>query len=337
MGISKEQALEMLRSDDLLGIGREADAVRKRLHPSDVVTYQIDRNVNYTNFCTEYCTFCAFYRPMGSPEGYIQPLDSIFEKIDETLALGGTGVLMQGGLHPDLKIEYYEELLSSIKRRYPRLHLHCFSAPEILNIAEVSGLTLRDTIARLMSAGLDSIPGGGAEILDDEVRRRIARLKCTTEEWLAVHRTAHALGLRTTATMMFGCGETFEHRVNHFEHIRRLQEETGGFTAFIPWVFQRANTSLGNFIKEEATAVDYLKSLVVDAGIQDLPDRVALRRQRCGQHSDRGERRARRGRDAHHQRRATPPSHSRRGFPSCETRHTLPYLLSKLNSVTGRF
>jgi cyclic dehypoxanthinyl futalosine synthase len=263
MGIRKEQALEMLRSDDLLGIGREADAVRKRLHPSDVVTYQIDRNINYTNFCTEYCTFCAFYRPLGSPEGYIQPLDSIFRKIDETLALGGTGVLMQGGLHPDLKIDYYEDLLSSIKRRYPQLHLHCFSAPEILNIAAVSGLTLRDTLARLMDAGLDSIPGGGAEILDDEVRRRIARLKCTKDEWLAVHRTAHALGVRTTATMMFGCGETFEHRVNHFEHLRQLQEETGGFTAFIPWVFQRANTSLGNFIKEEATAVDYLKTLAV--------------------------------------------------------------------------
>jgi cyclic dehypoxanthinyl futalosine synthase len=263
MGISKEQALEMLRSDDLLGIGREADAVRRRLHPSNVVTYQIDRNINYTNFCTEYCSFCAFYRPMGSPEGYIQPLDSIFEKIDETLALGGTGVLMQGGLHPDLKIDYYENLLASIKRRYPRLHLHCFSAPEVLNIAEVSGLTLRDAIARLMEAGLDSIPGGGAEILDDEVRRRIARLKCTTEEWLAVHRTAHGLGLRTTATMMFGCGEALEHRVNHLERIRQLQEETGGFTAFIPWIFQRANTSLGNFIKEEATAVDYLKTLAV--------------------------------------------------------------------------
>jgi cyclic dehypoxanthinyl futalosine synthase len=263
MGISQAQALEMLRSDDLLGIGREADAVRKRLHPSDVVTYQIDRNVNYTNFCTEYCSFCAFYRPVGSPEGYIQPLDSIFQKIDETLALGGTGVLMQGGLHPDLKIDYYENLLSSIKRRYPKLHLHCFSAPEVLNIAEVSGLTLRDAIARLMEAGLDSIPGGGAEILDDEVRRRIARLKCTTEEWLAVHRTAHGLGLRTTATMMFGCGETLAHRVNHCERIRQLQEETGGFTAFIPWIFQRANTSLGNFIKEEATAVDYLKTLAV--------------------------------------------------------------------------
>jgi cyclic dehypoxanthinyl futalosine synthase len=191
MGISKEQALDMLRSDDLLGVGAEADAVRKRLHPGNVVTYQIDRNINYTNICTEYCSFCAFYRPVGSPEGYIQPLGSIFQKIEETIALGGTGVLMQGGLHPDLKIDYYENLLRSIKQCFPEIHLHCFSAPEVLNIAEVSGLPLRETLVRLMDAGLDSIPGGGAEILDDEVRRRIASLKCTTEEWLLVHRTAH--------------------------------------------------------------------------------------------------------------------------------------------------
>lgn len=263
MALTNSQALDMLRSGDLLGVGMEADALRTRLHPEKVVTYIIDRNINYTNFCTEYCTFCAFYRPLDSPEGYIQPLESIYRKIDETLALGGTGVLMQGGLHPGLKIDYYENLLSSIKRRYPQIHLHCFSAPEVLNIAEVSGLSLRDAIARLMDSGLDSIPGGGAEILDDEVRRRIARLKCTTEEWLAVHRTAHELGLHTTATMMFGCGETLAHRVKHFERIRRLQEETGGFTAFIPWMFQREHTSLGNFIKEEATAVDYLKTLAV--------------------------------------------------------------------------
>ena len=253
----------MLKSDDLLGIGFEADAVRKRLHPEGVVTYIVDRNINYTNVCTEYCSFCAFYRPVGSPEGYIQPLESIFEKIDETLALGGTGILMQGGLHPDLKIDYYQNLLSSIRRRYPLLHLHCFSAPEILNIAEVSGMNVRDAIMRLMDAGLDSIPGGGAEILDDEVRQRIARLKCTTAEWLLVHRTAHQLGMRTTATMMFGCGETLEHRINHLARIRQLQEETGGFTAFIPWLFQRENTSLGNFVKEEASAVDYLKTLAV--------------------------------------------------------------------------
>ena len=263
MALTPAQALDMLKSDDLLGIGFEADAVRKRLHPEGVVTYIVDRNINYTNVCTEYCSFCAFYRPVGSPEGYIQPLESIFEKIDETLALGGTGILMQGGLHPDLKIDYYQNLLSSIRRRYPLLHLHCFSAPEILNIAEVSGMNVRDAIMRLMDAGLDSIPGGGAEILDDEVRQRIARLKCTTAEWLLVHRTAHQLGMRTTATMMFGCGERLEHRINHFARVRQLQEETGGFTAFIPWLFQRENTSLGNFVKEEASAVDYLKTLAV--------------------------------------------------------------------------
>jgi len=253
----------MLRSDDLIGLGMEADSVRRRLHPGNVITYQIDRNVNYTNICTEYCSFCAFYRPVGSPEGYVQPLESIYQKIEETLALGGTGVLMQGGLHPDLKLDYYEDLLRNIKQRYPRIHLHCLSAPEVLNIAEICGTTVREVIARLMDAGLDSIPGAGAEILDDEVRFRIARLKCRTDEWLDVHRTAHQLGMRTTATMMFGCGETIEHRVNHLERIRNLQEETGGFTAFIPWFFQRENTSLGRFVKEEITAVDYLKTLAV--------------------------------------------------------------------------
>ena len=263
MSISQSQALEMLRSDDLIGLGMEADSVRRRLHPGNVITYQIDRNVNYTNICTEYCSFCAFYRPVGSPEGYVQPLESIYQKIEETLALGGTGVLMQGGLHPDLKLDYYEDLLRNIKQRYPRIHLHCLSAPEVLNIAEICGTTVREVIARLMDAGLDSIPGAGAEILDDEVRFRIARLKCRTDEWLDVHRTAHQLGMRTTATMMFGCGETIEHRVNHLERIRNLQEETGGFTAFIPWFFQRENTSLGRFVKEEITAVDYLKTLAV--------------------------------------------------------------------------
>ncbi|MGH9406358.1 MAG: cyclic dehypoxanthinyl futalosine synthase [Terriglobia bacterium] len=263
MRVTFPQAVEMLRSDDLIGIGREADSVRRQLHPGGVITYQVDRNINYTNFCTEYCSFCAFYRPAGSPEGYVQPLESIFRKIDETLALGGTGILMQGGLHPDLKMDYYTNLLSSIRRRYPGVHLHCFSAPEILNIAEICEMSVRDVIARLVDAGLDSIPGAGAEILDDEVRRRIARLKCSTAEWLAVHRTAHELGLRTTATMMFGVGESLEHRVRHLEQIRRLQDETGGFTAFIPWFFQRENTSLGRFVKDEATAVDYLKTLAV--------------------------------------------------------------------------
>ncbi|MGD0922567.1 MAG: cyclic dehypoxanthinyl futalosine synthase [Terriglobia bacterium] len=263
MGLTNAQALDLLRSDDLIGLGSEADALRQRLHPGNVVTYIVDRNINYTNVCTEYCSFCAFYRPVGSPEGYVEPLESICQKIDETLALGGTGILLQGGLHPDLKIGYYENLLAGLKQRYPQIHLHCFSAPEILNIAEVSELSLRETLLRLMDAGLDSIPGGGAEILDDEVRHRIARLKCSTEEWLSVHRTAHQLGLRTTATMMFGCGETLQHRINHLERVRQLQEETGGFTAFIPWMFQPAHTSLGNSVKEQTTAVDYLRTLAV--------------------------------------------------------------------------
>ncbi|MDQ6675830.1 MAG: dehypoxanthine futalosine cyclase [Acidobacteriota bacterium] len=260
--LSRAEAMERFESDDLIGIGLEADAVRRKLHPEGVASYIIDRNINYTNFCTEYCSFCAFYRPMGSKEGYVLPEELIFSKIQETLDLGGTGILMQGGLHPELKIDWYENLLCGIKKRFT-IHTHCFSAPEITNIAEVSGLTLRDTIARLRDAGLDSIPGGGAEILDDAVRYRISRLKCGTAEWIDVHRTAHSLGMRTTATMMFGCGETLEQRVNHLEIVRQIQEDTGGFTAFIPWSFQRENTSLGRFVKEEATAVEYLKTLAV--------------------------------------------------------------------------
>ena len=262
MGLTKEQALELFQSDDLLGIGMAAHQVRKKKNDPRIVTYQIDRNINYTNFCTEYCSFCAFYRPLGSREGYLLPFETICQKIDEMVELGGTGILLQGGLHPDLKIDYYETLLRSLKGRYPRVHLHCFSAPEILCIAEVSHLSLRDTIARLMSAGLGSIPGGGAEILDDEVRRRISRLKCTSDEWEEVHRTAHALGLRTTATMMFGCGEEFRHRVNHLERLRRIQEDTGGFTAFIPWMFAAENTALGKKV-QETTAADYLKTLAI--------------------------------------------------------------------------
>jgi cyclic dehypoxanthinyl futalosine synthase len=262
--ITREQARDWFASDDLIGLGMAADAVRKAWHPENVVSYIIDRNINYTNFCTEYCTFCNFYRPMNSPEGYILPKEVIFAKIQETIDLGGTGVLMQGGLHSELKIDYYEDLCRAIKDKFgDRIWLHFLSAPEILNIAQISGLSIRDTIARLRDAGLQSIPGAGAEILDDEVRRRIARLKCSTGEWLEVHRTAHQLGLNTTATMMFGTGETIEHRLNHLEHIRRLQEETGGFTAFIPWSFQREGTSLGRFVKEEATAVEFLKMLAI--------------------------------------------------------------------------
>jgi cyclic dehypoxanthinyl futalosine synthase len=266
MSLTKAQALEMFESSDLIGIGMEADQVRRKIHPEGVVTYIIDRNINYTNFCTEYCTFCAFYRPLKgklAKEGYILDFDTIYKKIEETVELGGTGVLMQGGLHPDLKIEWHEQLLRGIKQRFPKVHLHCYSASEILAIAEYSSLSLEDTIKRLRDAGLDSIPGGGAEILDDEVRFKIARLKCMTQDWLSVHRTAHKLGMRTTATMMFGVGESFEHRINHFQHIYDLQEETGGFTAFIPWTFQPKHTALGGRGWDEATSVEYLKTLAI--------------------------------------------------------------------------
>ena len=266
MSLTREEALDLFRSDDLIGIGMAADAVRRKLHPEGVVTYVIDRNINYTNLCTEYCTFCAFYAPVKGPgraKGYVLDYEVIYDKIRETVELGGTGVLMQGGLNPDLPLEWYEKLMGGIKQRFPRMHLHCFSASEILFFAELSGLSLRDTIARLRDAGLDSIPGGGAEILDDEVRYKVARLKCLTEDWLRVHRTAHQLGMRTTATMMFGCGEKLEHRVNHFQHVYDLQEETGGFTAFIPWTFQPQNTALGGRGWDEATSVEYLKTLAI--------------------------------------------------------------------------
>ncbi|HEY3741975.1 MAG TPA: cyclic dehypoxanthinyl futalosine synthase [Bryobacteraceae bacterium] len=260
--MTREEAIDLFNSNDLIGMGMAADAVRRKKHPHNIVTYIIDRNINYTNVCTEYCSFCAFYRPAGHKESYLHPKEVIFAKIQETLDLGGTGILMQGGLHPDLKIEWYEDLLRSIKSRY-NIWTHCFSAPEITNIAELSGISIRETLQRLKDAGLDSLPGGGAEVLDDQVRHRISRLKCTVNDWVQVHRDAHAVGLRSTATMMFGTGETIEQRMNHFDLVRQIQQDTGGFTAFIPWFFQRENTSLGRFVKEEATAVEYLKMLAL--------------------------------------------------------------------------
>ncbi len=260
--MTRAEAIDLYNNSDFLEIGMAADAVRRKLHPDGIVSYIIDRNINYTNFCTEYCSFCAFYRPLGHSEGYVHPKEVIFAKIQETIDLGGTGILMQGGLHPELKIEWYEDLLRSIKARF-NIWCHCFSAPEIVNIAKVSGLSLYDTLSRLRDAGLDSLPGGGAEILDDEVRHRISRLKSSVSDWIDVHRTCHAVGLRSTATMMFGTGETIEQRMNHFDIVRQIQEDTGGFTAFIPWSFQRENTSLGRFVKEEATAVEYLKMLAL--------------------------------------------------------------------------
>jgi cyclic dehypoxanthinyl futalosine synthase len=273
MSLTIEEALDLFASDDLIGIGMAATAVRNKKNDPHVATYQIDRNINYTNFCTEYCSFCAFYRPLGAKDGYLLSFETIYQKIEEMLELGGTGVLLQGGLHPDLRVEYYESLLRSLKQKYPQVHLHCFSAPEILCIAEVSGLSVRDTIARLQDAGLDSIPGGGAEILDDEIRARISRLKCTSDEWENMHRAAHSLGMRTTATMMFGCGEEPRHRANHLARVRRIQEETGGFTAFIPWIFAPENTPLGKKVPE-ATAVDYLKTLAISRLFLDNIDHI---------------------------------------------------------------
>jgi cyclic dehypoxanthinyl futalosine synthase len=252
----------LLESDDFVRIGLAADEIRKRWHADGIVTYIIDRNINYTNVCNVVCTFCAFYRRPGHAETYVHSLDEIRGKIDETIALGGTGVLMQGGLHPDFGIEWYEDLLRTLHAAYPNFQLHCFSPPEIHNIHLISGLDYETIMARLKAAGLNSLPGGGGEILDDEVRKRVST-KCTTAEWLDVMRAAHRVGLRTTATMMFGIGDSVVHRVRHLERIRDLQDETGGFTAFIPWTFQRENTALGRRIKEEPTGIDYLKMLSV--------------------------------------------------------------------------
>ena len=260
--LTTDDCTALLESDDFVRIGLAADELRQRFHPSGIVTYIIDRNINYTNVCNVVCTFCAFYRRPGKPDTYVQTIEQISEKIDETIALGGTGVLMQGGLHPDYGIEWYEDLLRTLHARYPVFQLHCFSPPEIHNIHLISGLSYEEILTRLKAAGLYSMPGGGAEILDDEVRKRVST-KCTTDEWLGVMRAVHKVGLRSTATMMFGIGDTVVHRVRHLERIRDLQDETGGFTAFIPWTFQRENTALGRRIKEELTGIDYLKMLAV--------------------------------------------------------------------------
>ena len=260
--LTAEECAALLDSDDIARMGVAADEVRRRRHPEGVVTYIIDRNVNYTNVCNVVCTFCAFYRRPGKPDTYVKTFEEICEKIDETIALGGTGVLMQGGLHPDFRLEWYEDLLRALRAKYPDFQLHCFSPPEIHNIHLISKLSYEEIMARLKEAGLYSMPGGGAEILDDEVRKRVST-KCTTDEWLGVMRATHRAGLRSTATMMFGIGDSNVHRVRHLQRIRDLQDETGGFTAFIPWTFQRENTALGRRIKDEPTGVDYLKVLAV--------------------------------------------------------------------------
>ena len=260
--LTSEDCTALLESRDFVRIGAAADEIRQRKNPGDVVTYIIDRNINYTNVCNVVCTFCAFYRRPGKPDTYVHSIEEIEKRIDETIALGGTGVLMQGGLHPDFNIEWYEDLLRTLHAKYPTFQLHCFSPPEIHNISLISGLDYVTIMQRLKNAGLNSMPGGGGEILDDEVRARVST-KCTTQEWLDVMRAVHKVGLISTATMMFGIGDSVVHRVRHLQRIRDLQDETGGFTAFIPWTFQRENTALGRKITKEPTGIDYLKMLAV--------------------------------------------------------------------------
>ncbi len=266
--LRREEGLVLFREATLLELGSAADAVRRRIHPAETATFQIDRNINYTNVCIYRCTFCAFYRRAGDPEAYVLPLGEIGRKVEETLALGGTGVLLQGGVHADLPFSFYEELLGFLRERYPRVHRHAFSAPEIYFLAKKERIPVAAALRRLAGAGLMSVPGGGAEILDDEVRKRIwALTKSPTDRWAEVHREAHRLGMPTTATMMFGVGESYEERLNHFEVVRRLQDESlaeGGqsFTAFIPWTFQEENTPLDGAV-ETAGGYDYLRTLAL--------------------------------------------------------------------------
>lgn len=280
--IDRTTALELLKNSDLLAIGETADNIRKNLHPEGIVTFIVDRNINYTNVCINKCRFCAFYRDIESPDAYLLSKDDIFTKIEETILLGGSQILLQGGIHPQLDLDYYCDLLKSIKDRY-LINVHGFSPPEIAYLAEKNNLSIRDVLIILKKAGLDSIPGGGAEILSDRVREIISPMKIKSSVWLKVMEEAHLIGMRTTATMMFGSVENNEDIIEHLDSIRNLQDKTGGFTAFIPWSFQPGNTELSveekkirniekktsellsfqTFKLNIATAVDYLRVLAV--------------------------------------------------------------------------
>ncbi|MFZ6017945.1 MAG: cyclic dehypoxanthinyl futalosine synthase [Nitrospirota bacterium] len=263
--LTKKEGLRYLKNVDLLELGRMADNIRKRLHPEGTVTFIVDRNINYTNICINKCRFCAFWRDEDDPEAYLLERDELFTKIEETINLGGTQILLQGGLHPELDINYYVELLKSIKENF-NIHIHGFSPPEICYIADRAGFSIKKTIKILRNAGLDSIPGGGAEILADRVREVISPRKIRSNRWLEVMERAHRLGMRTTATMMFGSIEEPEDIIEHLDVIRRLQDKTGGFTAFIQWSFQPGNTELvhsSKFKVQSSTAVEYLRILAL--------------------------------------------------------------------------
>jgi cyclic dehypoxanthinyl futalosine synthase len=257
--LARDEALWAYRDAPTLWLGEMANQVRHRRHPDGIVTYIIDRNVNYTNVCVARCNFCAFYRPIGHAEGYVLGFDEIYGKIDETIAVGGGQLLLQGGHNPDLPLEWYEDLFRAVKARYPGFKLHALSPPEVIHLARMSRQAVPNVIDRLIAAGLDSIPGGGAEILVDRVRKLLNCYgKATADEWLDVMRHAHRAGLRTTATMMYGTVETDEERLEHLERLRALQDETGGFTAFIAWSFQPDHTERGG---REATGVEYLRTV----------------------------------------------------------------------------
>ncbi len=259
--LDRDEALRLYREAPTLLLAALADESRARQHPDGVVTYIIDRNVNYTNVCVAKCKFCAFYRPVGSAEGYVLGVDELFRKIDEARAVGGEQLLLQGGHNPDLPLAWYEDVFRAVKQRYPGFRLHALSPPEVIHISRMERRPVREVIDRLIAAGLDSIPGGGAEILVDRVRRELhCDGKATADEWLDVMREAHAAGLRTTATMMYGSVETDDERIEHLLRLREVQDETGGFTAFITWSYQPENTELEG---AEATGVDYLRTLAL--------------------------------------------------------------------------
>jgi cyclic dehypoxanthinyl futalosine synthase len=259
--ITDSEALALLESRELAAIGSAADAVTRRLHPEPYRTYNIDRNINYTNICTAVCDFCAFYRSPKSEEGYVLPREELLAKMAETVDLGGNQILLQGGLHPSFKLEWYESMLQDMKSHFPGVNIHGFSPPELHHFTKVNKLSIRDVLQRLKQAGLGSIPGGGAEILVDRVRQAITRGKVLTDDWLNVMRMWHELGGRSSATMMFAHAETLPERIEHLRRLRELQDETGGFTAFICWTFQPEHTAMANYPK--AGAFEYLKMQAV--------------------------------------------------------------------------
>lgn len=258
--LSLEDGLALFDSDQVEKIGHAANLIMQKWHPEPITTFVIGRNINYSNVCDTYCRFCAFYRAPGSSEGYVLPDEVIYQKIQETVDVGGTEILMQGGTNPDLKIEYFEHLLRGIKQRFPNITMHSLSVAEVMKIAEVSGLTVEETLIRLKQAGLDSLPGAGGEILDDRTRRKISRLKGSWKDWIDVQKMAHRVGLPGTATMVIGFGELMEERVLSLLRIREAQDETNGFKAFIVWLFQPDNT---NMQAVNNTPEEYLKTLAI--------------------------------------------------------------------------